>query len=427
MLTPPKILWGAGLKLFLKVFEKEIKKTDEWKNHPGISQLLINRSASFVWDPTKLLLHRKRAAPFIELFEEAYAKDSQKTVSTFSEIASSYADIQHSAFSRDVDLKKNDDFVKHFNELFDEYRFRYEELLNRLMAITYSCIGIVVGKPPTNGTGSINVDANKKVEQINASILPSSASYEKVNVSIAGIKPGIRNALSHGGRRYQVPDEEKFQLEDRSGWKQVYTLLEFRKELEVLNEVIDALELGLVVIQMNHIREISEFQIKSLSELSQQDKSNTIDAAARTCQFLVLDAESKSPYFHVKLQFDPRQHRESEVFGNLYGATFKEKIPAQPIILRDQVFRFSQLISLILEDATPGISVDVFTYGDKQLLKIEINDLKGFLEASREIKSHEDYVTKKTIEDQYVKLNRYAWEVGELKDDGKPITDEDTH
>ena len=178
---------------------------------------------------------------------------------------------------------------------------------------------------------------------------------------------------------------------------------------------------------MNHIREISEFQIKSLSELSQQDKSNTIDAAARTCQFLVLDAESKSPYFHVKLQFDPRQHRESEVFGNLYGATFKEKIPAQPIILRDQVFRFSQLISLILEDATPGISVDVFTYGDKQLLKIEINDLKGFLEASREIKSHEDYVTKKTIEDQYVKLNRYAWEVGELKDDGKPITDEDTH
>ena len=230
-----------------------------------------------------------------------------------------------------------------------------------------------------------------------------------------------------GGKGTRVPDEEKFQLEDRSGWKQVYTLLEFRKELEVLNEVIDALELGLVVIQMNHIREISEFQIKSLSELSQQDKSNTIDAAARTCQFLVLDAESKSPYFHVKLQFDPRQHRESEVFGNLYGATFKEKIPAQPIILRDQVFRFSQLISLILEDATPGISVDVFTYGDKQLLKIEINDLKGFLEASREIKSHEDYVTKKTIEDQYVKLNRYAWEVGELKDDGKPITDEDTH
>ena len=60
------------------------------------------------------------------------------------EIMSSYSEIQHAAYSRDYHPQKGDDYVRVFNYLFDEYRFRYEELLNRLASIAYGCIGIMV-------------------------------------------------------------------------------------------------------------------------------------------------------------------------------------------------------------------------------------------------------------------------------------------
>ncbi|MCG2688297.1 hypothetical protein L6250_01535, partial [Candidatus Parcubacteria bacterium] len=366
---------------------------------------------------------QKRALPFIALIEEACAKDPDKTIQIFCEIMYSYSEIQHSAYSRDIEYKKEDDYVKRFNLLFDEYRFRYEELFNRLVSIVYGCVGIVINEPPVDGMECINIDANKKLKRLNSSILPSSTDYESISVAISGIKIGIRNALSHGGRRTQLPNNEKFLLQDSSGWKQKYSLKEFHNELDVLNRVIVSLEFGALVINMNYVKEIAKAEKKLPHEFTQEQKNQILFSSAQDCQFEMLDAESNASFLEIKLLFSPTQPRESEFFGSWLGTNLAQKIPARPVELKGQIYRFVYYSSIILEKATPSMRIEIYTWGDKLLARAEIRDVKGFNEATKEIKGYDDYKTKKCIEKSYVKWERFSWATGEIGKDGKPIQD----
>lgn len=422
-LTPPLTMVEIGIGLFLKMFESEIKDSDTWKRQPSLSQMILHRTTWLFWHSEEMPEIRKRARSFIALAEEAFVKDPKETMQIFNEIMLSYSDIQHSAYARDFEPKKDDDYVKRFNDFFDEYRFRYEELLNRLISFSYGCIGIVIGESPADGIECINIDANKKLKRLDTSILPSSIAYENIFCSISGIKAGIRNALSHGGRRIQLPDEEKYLLQDSSGWQQKYSVDEFHRELDILNRTITALEFGAMVIHMNHVKEIAELRKDLPHEFTQEEKNQVLFTVAQDCQFEVINAESKNPFLDIKIRFTPMQPRESEVFGNWGGIHFAQKIPAKPVDLKGQVFRFIYYTSIILEKDTPGVSVEIYTWGEKLLARVKIKDVEGFNEATKEIKGYDDNETKKRIEEKYVKWERFAWATGELKDNGIPVKD----
>ncbi len=420
--TPPLPMVEAGVGIFLKIFEDEIKDYETWKRQPWLSQLILHRSLWLFWHSEEVPEIRKLGKPFIALFEEAYKKDPKKAIQIFSEIMSSYSDIQHSAYERDFELNKDHNYVKQFSDLFDEYRFRYEELLNRLISIAYGCIGIIIGELPSDGAECIAADASKKIKRLGSSILPFSTSYENIATSISGIKPGIRNALSHGGRRTQLSDEEKYLLEDSSGWKQKYSVEEFHNELDILNRTITSLEFGSLVIQMNHNKEIAQLRGSLPHELTEEEKNQILHGSAQDCQFEILDAESKSPFVEIKLRFTPIQPRESEVYGAWGGAHFKQKVPAKPVDLKSQVFRFIYLSSIILENDTPGVRATIYTWGDKPLAKVEIKNVESFNKATKEIKGYDDHETKQKIEKEHVQWERFEWATGEIGDDGKPIT-----
>jgi len=142
----------VGLSLFLQVFADEITDTASWAKQPTLSQLILHRTIWLFSHTDQIPELRARARPFVALAEEAYATDAPKTVQIYNEIMVSYAEIQHSAFARDSSPNDSDDYVNKFNRLFDEYRFRYEELLNRLISFAYGCIGIVLHEPAMTGS-----------------------------------------------------------------------------------------------------------------------------------------------------------------------------------------------------------------------------------------------------------------------------------
>jgi len=146
--------------------------------------------------------------------------------------------------------------------------------------------------------------------------------------------------------------------------------------------------------------------------------------AANDCQFDVIEAEGKGSTLEIKLLFTPVQPRESEVFGNLAGVRFNEKIPAMLVDLKGQVFNFVRHIRPLLDDTMPGVSITVYTYGEKELARAEIARAGGFVEeATRDLKGYDDHETKARIEAKYVKWERVSWATGEVKDDGSAVED----
>ncbi len=407
---------ATGLAIFLKTFEKEIIDKDTYRKHVGLSQMIIQRSPWFFWNHGEIKELTKRAKPFIALVEESYIKDPIKTVQIFEEIITSYSEVQHAAYVRDTTFKEKDDHVKKFNMLFDEYRFRYEELFNRLISISYACIQIIMKNPPASGSDCINRDANEKFKTIEKSDLPTTKGYEKIGVSINGIKTGIRNAISHGGRVEAVKDKEKFVLKDSSGWSCEYTVEEFRNEMDILDRSIFALECGATVVSMNHILEINDRKKQFSKKLSQEEQSESLFTFARDCELEIIDAESTSSTFSVKVFFKPVQPRESEVFGNFMGGYYSEKIPARLVVLKDQVIRFIHFALVAIEPEIKTVTVEVYTYGDKLLARLEMADARGFdKEASERVKNFDDLETKKELEDKYIKWTRFDWADGEAK------------
>ncbi len=422
-IDPPLPMLEIGLNLFLKIFEKEIKDLSSWKRQPSLSQLILDRSTWLFWHPEEAREIGKRAKPFIVLGEEAYRKNPQKTIQIFSDIAFSYSDIQQSAFSRDSKPSDTKDFVIRFNYLLDEYRFRYEELFNRLISFSHGNIQIIIGKPPVAGEDCINIDANQKLKGLNNSILPSSTSYDNISYSVRGIKAGVRNALSHGGRRILLSDEKKYLLQDSSGWRQKYSIDEFHKELDILDRTINALEFGTLVFHMNHIKELTDMRKDLPNEFTEEQKSQILYIVARDCEFEVIDAESNPPFLDIKLRFAPIQPRESEVYGRWGGSYFSEKIPPKPVRLKEKALSFISRVSILLDKETPGIRMEISALGNKLLSKISIKDVRGFNEASKEIKSYDDYPTKNRVEANFVKWDRISWATGEINDDGTIVKD----
>ena len=314
--TPPLPMVEIGVGLFLRAFQKEIEDIQNWKRQPSLSQIIVERCTHLFWETENIPEIMRRAKPFIALAEEAYVRNKRETIKLFGDVMGSYSDIQHSAYARASRPEKENDYVSRFNHLFDEYRFRYEELLNRLISFGFGCVDIIMEKRLNTAEEYINIDANKKVERLENSLLPSSQEYDTISISISGVKKGIRNALSHGGRRTEIPDEESFLLQDSSGWSEKYTLDSFEKELEVLDKTILSLEFATLVFHMNHVKEIARVGKPAPTCLSESDKSMVLYTAAKDCQFEVMDAESNGSFLDIKLVFTPLHPRESEVFGS---------------------------------------------------------------------------------------------------------------
>lgn len=414
--TPPLIMLEIGLGVFRKTFEQEIQDNETWKKHPALSQLIMDRSLYLFWNQEQIPKIQKIAKPFIVLLAEACQADAQKTVKIFDGIHNSYAAIQHSAYARGG-LNKGD-YVSEFNVLFDEYRFRYEELLNRLLSIAYACTSIILreaGLP--NSEDYMAVDANQKVTRLQRSILPVNSRYEKIPVIVKNIKPGIRNALSHGGRRTQLDDEESYLLADSSGWSQKFSLKQFSVELETLNEIITALEFGLLVFGMNHIREISVQGDSQPKSLTDAQRSQMLYMVARDCQFEVIDAETAGEYLNIKLRFTPIQPRESEVFGEWGNVRFGRKEAARLVRLKDLVLRFVYVASAAITQDAPGVRIEIYTWGDRLLAKAKIDKAEAFRESTKTLTGKDDVEGKKRIEAEYVNWERLAWADGEVRQD----------
>lgn len=160
--VPPLPMVEIGIGSFLRAFHDEIRDTQTWKRQPWLSQVIMERCTHFFWEAEDIPEITQRAKPFIAIAEEAYAKNKQETITLFSDIMGSYSDIQHSAYARGSRPGKENDYVSRFNRLFDEYRFRYEELLNRLISFSYGCVDIILEKRVNTAEEYVNIDANKK-------------------------------------------------------------------------------------------------------------------------------------------------------------------------------------------------------------------------------------------------------------------------
>jgi hypothetical protein len=174
---------------------------------------------------------------------------------------------------------------------------------------------------------------------------------------------------------------------------------------------------------MNHVNDLANREQIHPQEFSQEQKSQILYTAARDCELEMLSGENKPPFLELKVRFKPIRPRESEVFGNWGGVRFKQKVPASPVELKGQVFRFVDIILPVLDAENPGIVVEVYeAYGDAKLARTEIADAAGFDKAVKEkVKGHDDYKSKAEVEKEYVKWERFSWATGEIGPDGKPI------
>ncbi len=258
-------------------------------------------------------------------------------------------------------------------------------------------------------------DTNKKVKRLQNSLLPSDNRYEKIPTILDGIKPGIRNSLSHGGRRIQIEDEESYLLKDSSGWFQKFTLNQFKGELSHLNEVIVSLEFGLLVFAMNHVKEINDFGQSNSKRLSEAQQSQIFYMVAKDCQFQVIDAESSDKHVDVKLRFTPTQPRESEVFGEWEGVRFHRQEPARLVNLKDQVLRFVHIATPAIIQNKPGIRIEVYTWGDDIIAKASIDNIEAFNDAVKTIKDKDDLLGKERVEKEHLKWERLSWTDGEIR------------
>jgi len=220
-----------------------------------------------------------------------------------------------------------------------------------------------------------------------------------------------------------LSDEKKYLLQDSSGWRQKYSIDEFHKELDILDRTINALEFGTLVFHMNHIKELTDMRKDLPNEFTEEQKSQILYIVARDCEFEVIDAESNPPFLDIKLRFAPIQPRESEVYGRWGGSYFSEKIPPKPVRLKEKALSFISRVSILLDKETPGIRMEISALGNKLLSKISIKDVRGFNEASKEIKSYDDYPTKNRVEANFVKWDRISWATGEINDDGTIVKD----
>ena len=168
--APPPVMVKIGIDSFVQAFHQEIKDTQTWKSQPSLSWLIMERCEHFFWETEDIPEITQRAKPFIAIAEEAYAKNKQETITLFSDVMESYSDIQHSAYARVSHPEKENDYVSRFNHFFDEYRFRYEELLNRLISFGFGCVDIVMEKRVKTAEKYINIDANEKVKTLENTI-----------------------------------------------------------------------------------------------------------------------------------------------------------------------------------------------------------------------------------------------------------------
>jgi hypothetical protein len=413
--TPPAPILQIGWAIFYAAFRKEVRDSKTWATEPTLSQLVIGRCMYLFFNKKHIPEIVKRSSPAIGLIEEAYTRNHNETLELFENVMNSYSSVQHRAYVRE-EPAISDNWVKDFNNLFDEYRFQYEELLNRLTALCYGCIDIIVGNKILSADKYISINSNKKIKNLKISILPSDIKYKNIRESISGIKPEIRNALSHGGRVIQVDEEKVFILEDATGWQKKYNFQMFKEEFNILKIVIISLEFATVIFEINHIKEFAAIQSIKQKQLTGTDKSEIIYFAGKDCQFEIIDAESKGSILEVKMKFAPVQSRESEVFINWGTIKAHQKVPAQMLDLKGQVLRFILKIYWVFDDQIPSVRLEIYDYKDVMLARGEIINARGFCNfVSDNIKSYNDFNGKAEAERKYLIWERFSWDEGEIK------------